>query len=192
MTTISSTVTIGQQNRVQAEFKSGLDDFTKDLMVQQKEWLAAKLAYDGEAQRASQNAQPIHTTFRLNGKLVGMIGVNSGFTGTGISDGGAYLRAIEVAKQTGLTGEAATDYASEQVSQALKDRYGVNIEVEVFEPGNRPTTGEMHTEMFGEATSLYEGMSSDWMAYIKHFAQTYAQTFGEDPFAGLDVPYDDQ
>lgn len=192
MTTISSAVTIGPQNRVQAEFKSGLDDVSKDMMMRQKEWLARELAHNPYEQLAAQNAQEVHTSFRLNGKLVGTIDENGGFTASGISDGGAPQRAVAYAEQTGLKGAAFADYFSQKVSQALKERYGASLEVVTYDTGDRPTVGEMHSEMFGGASPQFEGMSSDRMAYIKHFAQTYAQAFGEDPFAGLDVPYDDQ
>ena len=191
MTTISSAVPIGSQTRVQAEFKSGLDDFTKDLMVRQKERLAAELAYNPQEQLAAQNAAEVSTAFRLNGKLVGTIS-EQGFTRTGINDNGAFDRAQAQADARGLTGEKRTTFVGEQVSAELQARYGSSLEVINYPEGQRPTSGEMHSEMFGGSSSQYEGMSSDRMAYIKHFAQSYDQTFGENPFAGLDVPYDDQ
>jgi hypothetical protein len=191
MTAISSAVTIGLQNRVQTEFKSGPDEFTKDLMVREKEWLTRELAYNPYEQLAAQNAQEVHTAFRLNGKLAGTIDENGGFTGSGLSDGGASQRAVAYAEKAGLKGAAFADYVSQKVSQALKERYGASLEVVTYDTGDRPTVGEIHSEMFGGASPQYEGMSSDRMAYIKHFAQMYGQTFGEDPFAALDVPYDD-
>tara|TARA_R110000796_G_scaffold11478_3_gene38313 strand:- start:3568 stop:4158 length:591 start_codon:yes stop_codon:yes gene_type:complete len=191
MTTISSPVTIGQQNRVQTEFKSGLDDFTKDLMVRQKEWLAKELAHNPYEQVAAQNAQEVHTAFRMNGKLVGTIDENGGFTATGISDGGASQAAVAYAEKTGLKGAAYADYLSQKLSQVFKERYGASVEVVTYETGDRPTVGEMHSEMFGGVLPQFEAMSSDRMAYIRHFAQSYAQVFGEDPFAGLGTPYDD-
>ncbi|MDP2697066.1 hypothetical protein [Thalassospira sp.] len=167
-------------------------EMANEMLARERDHLRAKIEYDSKAQLEWQNAQPIYSGFRLNGELVGMIGVNTGFTGSGISDGGAYQRAIEVAKQTGLTGEAFAKYATDQVSQALKARYGDRIEVEVYDTENRPTSGEMHTEMFGPPASTPDTpkFNDSELAWMKVFAQLYSQNFGEDPFAGLDVPYD--
>ncbi len=168
------------------------DKMAEEMLQRERDFLRRKLEYDSEAQLAWQNAQPIHTAFRLNGELVGTIGVNTGFTGTKISDGGAFQRAVAFAEQTGLSGAAFADYASEKVSQALKERYGASIEVEVFDPANRPTSGEMHAEMFGAPSAPAEpaGPDENELAWMKVFAQLYAQKFGQDPFAGLEVPFE--
>lgn len=165
-----------------------------EMLARERDHLRAKIEYDSEAQLEWQNAQPIYSAFRLNGELVGMIGVNTGFTGTKISDGGAFQRAVAYAEQTGLTGEAFSKYATDQVSQALKARYGDSIEVEVYDTKNRPTSGEMHTEMFGPSSSTPDTpkFNDSELAWMKVFAQLYSQNFDEDPFEGLDVPYNDQ
>tara|TARA_A100000171_G_C2108302_1_gene133600 strand:- start:80 stop:691 length:612 start_codon:yes stop_codon:yes gene_type:complete len=175
--------------------KSALPDgLREEVLTRQRDFLRRQIESDPEAQLASQNAQPIHTAFRLNGKLVGTIGVNTGFSSTGIVDGGAYQRAQSMADQQGLEAEKRNDYIANQVSQALKEHYGASLEVITFDENHRPTTGELHAEMFGSAQPVFESPLEDegTVAWMKVFAQIYSQEFGEDPFEGLDVPYDDQ
>ncbi|MCC9620569.1 hypothetical protein LPB41_02595 [Thalassospira sp. MA62] len=181
-------------HKIDAPFvKGGPDDAVAAEMLQrQRDFLRSQLQSDPEKQLAIQNAQPVHTAFRLNGKLVGTIGLESGFTSTGISDGGAYQQAQNAADQLGLKGTDRYDYVADQVAQALRDKYGASLDVVTYPPDERPTTGELHAEMFGGKQPVFEKpfKENDGVAYLKFFAQMYAQKFGEDPFAGLDVPFD--
>lgn len=180
------------------KFVAGESDKAREMLIRQKEMFRAQIAQNSDEQLAWQNAQPIYSAIRLNGKLVGTMGVNTGLTMTGISDGGAFRRAVAYAEKTGMSGEEFSIYATEQLSQALKARYGASIEIEVFAPDSRPTSGEMHAEMFGTATPAYDSTaagspasSESELSYMKLFAQIYAQNFGEDPFADLNKPYED-
>lgn len=169
------------------------DELKGEMLTRERDFLRRKFEYDSEDQLAYQNAKGVHTAFRMNGELVGTINESGGFTGTRISDGGAFQRAVAYAEKTGLRGDAFADYASEKVSQALKERYGASLEIVTYDEGNRPTVGEMHAEMFGSEPSAPSApeINDSELAWMKVFAQLYAQHFDEDPFAGLDVPYDD-
>jgi Ca2+-binding RTX toxin-like protein len=193
MTTIAPHIISASKSPFKPELVVGDSDRAREMMIRQKDILRANIEYDSETQLAWQNAQEVHTAFRLNGKLVGTIGTNTGFSSTGITDGGAYQRAQSMADQQGLDGEERNNYIASQVSQALKIRYGADLEVEVFETGKRPTVGEMHTEMFGSPPSTPDTpkFNDNELAYMKFFAQLYSQNFGEDPFEGLAVPYDE-
>ena len=162
-------------------------DLQREWLAQQKGYMQAVLRQDSGAQLAHQNAQEVHTAFRLNGELVGTIDENGGFTASGISDGGASQRAAAYAEQTGLKGAAFADYVSQEFSQALKERYGASLEVVTYNTGDRPTIGEMHTEMFGPSSQEPQEADPDKIAHLKFIAQLYAQTFGEDPFTGKPV-----
>jgi len=168
------------------------DKIAEELMERQKDFLRQKLEHDSAAQIEWQNAQPIHTTFRLNGRVVGTIGTNTGFTTTGISAHGEYLQAHAMADQKGLTGEARSDFVVQQVGEALKQRYGAAFEVITHDKNDRPTTGEVHAEMFGRPAPPPEPYkpNEDELAYMKFFAQLYAQRFGEDPFEGIEMPFE--
>tara|TARA_R110000737_G_scaffold352955_1_gene401317 strand:+ start:6280 stop:6921 length:642 start_codon:yes stop_codon:yes gene_type:complete len=167
-----------------------IDKFTEELIMRQKDFLRRILEHDGASQLEWQNAQKIHTAFRLNGKLVGTIGITTGFTRTGISDRGEYTQAQAMATEKGLTGEARADFVTRQVGEALKQRYGAALEVITFDPSARPTSGELNAEMFGKSALPTEPSVPDdgTLAYMKIFAQIYAQRFGEDPFEGIDLP----
>lgn len=169
-----------------------IDKVAEEMMVRQKDFLRRSLEFDSKAQLEWQNEQKIHTAFRLNGKLVGTMGITTGFTQTGISDRGAFVQAQAIASEKGLTGEARADFVARQVGEALKQRYGAALEVITYDPSDRPTSGELDAEMFGKSAPATEPPVPDenQIAYLKFFAQMYAQNFGEDPFAGLDVPYD--
>ncbi len=173
----------------EASLPSELKD---EWLAQQKGYMRAMLRQDSVAQLAIQNAREVHTAFRLNGELVGTIDENGGFTGTRISDGGAFQRAVAYAEQTGLKGDAFADYASQKVSQALKERYGASLEVVTYDAGNRPTVGEMHAEIFGSSSQEPPAPDPDEIAHLKFMAQLYAQTFGEDPFTGMPVSSESQ
>jgi len=171
------------------KFVAGPSEEAHEMMLRQKDIFRAKIANNSEDKLAWQNAQPIYSAIRLNGKLVGTLGANTGLTMTEISDGGAYRRAVAYAEKTGMNGEEFNAYATEQVSQALNARYGQSIEIEVFSPDEQPTSGEMHAEMFGTAVpaTASGSLSDNELSYMKFFAQLYSQQFGEDPFDGLDM-----
>lgn len=189
MTSTPTHIITTPQQPFEPKFVAGQSEEAREMMVRQKDIFRAKLENNSEDQLAWQNAQPIYSAIRLNGNLVGTIGVNTGFTSTEISDGGAFRRAVAHAEKTGMGEEEFNVYATEQVSQALKARYGASIEVEVFAPDEQPTSGEMHAEMFGTAApaSASSSLSDNELSYMKFFAQLYSQQFGEDPFDGLDI-----
>ena len=128
----------------------------------------------------------------LNGKLVATIGVNFGMTGTGITDGGAYLKAQAEATERGLYGQERDDFVNSQVVQALKERYGYALEVITYDPDKRPTAGELHAEMFGEAQPVFENSHEDQNAFslTKYFTQLLAQAGVEDGLDGHSVPFE--
>lgn len=170
------------------------DKVAGDMLARQKDFLRQKLEQDEMSQIEWQNAQPIHTAFRLNGKLVGTIGVNTGFTSSGIPGGPcrvAYAKANAMADEKGVYGEARNDFVNKQVGDMLKESFGASFEAITYDPDDRPTSGELDAEMFGhpyEAPEKPEPTENEF-AYMKVFAQMYAQKFGEDPFEGIDVPF---
>lgn len=183
MTTTNPTSVAMTGKPVNADFVAGPSEQARDMMIRQKNFLLSMLNRDTDAQIAKQNAAEVHTAFRLNGKLVGVMS-ESGFTSTGIQATTAYQDTQNAADKQGLTGEERIAFVSDHVSRALKDRHGENLDVETFNAGNRPTSGDMHAEMFGAASTPTQTSSYD-MAYVKFFAQLYAQTFGDDPFAAV-------
>ncbi|WP_417260866.1 MULTISPECIES: hypothetical protein [Alphaproteobacteria] len=60
-----------------------------------------------------------------------------------------------------LKGGGWTASAGEQVAAELQARYGFGLDVINYPEGQRPTSGEMNSEMFGGSIAQYEGMSSD-------------------------------
>ncbi|HBU97257.1 MAG TPA: hypothetical protein DEF21_05030 [Thalassospira lucentensis] len=161
----------------------------REKFMRQKAMYTARMEHESQKQVAWQNEQPMYSAIRLNGKLVGTMGINTGLTMTGISDGGAYRRAVIYAEKTGMSHDAFTEYAAEKVSQALESRYGASIEIEVFEPDARPTVGELQAEMFGTAVpdsapasasiSASDAFNDAELSCLKLFAQLCSQQAGD-------------
>ncbi|PHS78171.1 MAG: hypothetical protein COB59_08375 [Rhodospirillaceae bacterium] len=92
-----------------------------------------------DQQIAKQNADPIHTVFRANGKIVAFMGTNTGVTST-----------------NGL-GRVDWGASQEETAQNIKDRltklYG-NIQMETYSAESGVTVGMAGDEMFGRGPKM--------------------------------------
>jgi len=92
-----------------------------------------------DQQIAKQNAVPVHSVFRANGKIVAFIGKSGGITSTG-----------------GL-GHVSTAGSLDEVAQNVKERltqlYG-NIQMETYPAGSGANVGMAGDEMFGRGPQM--------------------------------------
>lgn len=92
-----------------------------------------------DQQIAKQNAVPVHSVFRANGKIVAFIGKSGGITSTG-----------------GL-GHVNTAGSLDEVAQNVKDRltqlYG-NVQMETYSAGSGVNVGMVGDEMFGRGAKV--------------------------------------
>lgn len=92
-----------------------------------------------DQQIAKQNAQPVHSVFRANGKIVAYMGYKSGITSTG---------GLGLVDNTGSLDETA-----QNVKERLTQLYG-NVQMETYTAGSGVNVGMAGDEMFGRGPKM--------------------------------------
>ena len=99
------------------------------------------------AQIAKQNAVEAHTVYKANGKIVGVHYYNNTTLYTSNAVGANASQ--EWKEETGLKGEALSDFLAGKAEEALRQKYGASLTVTHYQAGNAPTAGELHSQIFG-------------------------------------------
>jgi len=158
-----------------AAFKQGMADFEKVRQGISPE--------ERQQQIARQNAVEAHTVYRSQGKIVA-VHYQDGSTlyPTG-GDVGMAGKAKHEAFQMGLRGEAANTYISDQMTTALKARYGAGLEVSTYTAGAAPTAGQLNAKIFGaarantvNATASLAAFDADLLSMLSSSSTKKAQT----------------
>jgi len=107
---------------------------------------------EGSAKRiAEQRAIKVHTVYKVDGKVVGIVHRNgwTTFSGSGL---GGIAEVHETAGRLGRTGDALNDMLAKHSTARLRSLYGSRLQVESYpDATDAPTSGEVEDLMFGRA-----------------------------------------
>ncbi|MGE4295791.1 MAG: hypothetical protein AB7E49_08835 [Campylobacterales bacterium] len=98
---------------------------------------------------ARQNRVKAHMVFEVNGRVIG-VHFQDGFT---TFQSGFAAEAVNEAKaqaaRLGYDGEAGADFVAQAITQALKTRFGSQVQARAYDAAQAPTRGEIFAQWFG-------------------------------------------
>lgn len=102
---------------------------------------------------AEQRAIKVHTVFKVDGKVVGIVHRN-GWTTFSSNGAGAGIAGVhETAARLGRSGDALNDMLADHSAKGLRSLYGSRLQVERYpDATSAPTSGEVEDLMFGRAS----------------------------------------
>lgn len=112
--------------------------------------LAGPSPAERAAQIAKQRAEPVHTVYKVGGKIIAKHQHNGWTTFAANADGGASTQAKKAGAAQGLTGEALNTFVADAITASLKQKYGAALQVETYrDPATAPSSGAIEDAMFG-------------------------------------------
>ncbi|PCI41534.1 MAG: hypothetical protein COB46_03285 [Rhodospirillaceae bacterium] len=139
-------------------------DFWQKQIQRVEDISSGKIKLISDEQVAEQRAQPVHSVFRANGKIVAFYGHNSGITSTnamGRVDWGA-----------------SKDETAQNIFDRLTKVYG-NIEMETYSAESGVTVGMAGDEMFGRGPQIPSPEAAFKAMNETSFASSRLQTSAE-------------